>query len=386
MAVGKVHNRLKELRTQRGLSQQDLARLAGVTRQTIGGIEAGQYAASAHVALRLARALGCRVEDLFWLPVEPEEIEVNLAGTATGEAAAAPGSHEPLRVRVARVGEQYVAHSLAGDTGLRVALWSADGTVSPGGAAARPGARVRLMTDRATVENTFVLAGCDPALSLWAEMAEQHRPGLRMTWLPAGSQAALEALAQGQVHAAGMHLYDPDSGEFNLPFVRARLCGRGTVLVNVGFWQQGLLVRPGNPLAIRAAADLARPDVRIVNRPVGTGARQLLDRELARVGIRPDQVAGYSQVVAGHLDLARAVAAGMADAGVGVPAAAAAFGLTFVPWAVERYDLVLLRSYLEDPPVAAALEELRRRPVRAQLEAAGGYDTARTGDIIAEVT
>lgn len=379
MAAGNVHNRLKELRTQQGLSQQELARLARVTRQTIGGIEAGQYAASAHVALRLSRALGCRVEDLFWLPEEPEEIEVHVTGPA-------PGPREPLRVRVARVGEQYVAHSLAGDTGLRVALWSADGLVSPGDAAARSGAKVRLMTNRATVHNTFVLAGCDPALSLWAEMAEQHRPGLRMTWLPAGSQAALEALARGQVHAAGMHLYDPDSGEFNLPFVRARLHGRGAVLVNVGFWQQGLLVRPGNPLAIRAAADLARPDVRIVNRPAGTGARQLLDRELARAGIRPDQVAGYSQLVAGHLDLARAVAAGAADAGVGVPAAAGAFGLTFVPWVVERYDLVLLRSYLEDPPVAAALEELRRRPVRAQLEAVGGYDTARTGDIIAEVT
>jgi molybdate-binding protein len=150
-------------------------------------------------------------------------------------------------------------------------------------------------------------------------------------------------------------------------------------LVSFAVWQQGLVVAPGNPLGLREAADLARPEVRIVNRAPGTGARALLDRALAAAGVPSAAVQGYEREVAGHLAVAEAVRAGLADAGVAVRAAAEAAGLDFVLWAEERYDLVVPDHFLDLPAVGALLDVLRGPGLRRQVEALGGYDIAPMG-------
>ena len=131
--------------------------------------------------------------------------------------------------------------------------------------------------------------------------------------------------------------------------------GAGAV-VRLVHRQQGLLVAPGNPLGLAAVADLARAGVRYVNRQRGAGTRVLLDHELARHGVDPVDVEGYGREESTHLAVAAAVAAGRVDTGLGIRAAATAFGLDFVPVAEEPYDLVttpeVLASGVLDPLLA----------------------------------
>ncbi|MDB4895220.1 MAG: family transcriptional regulator [Firmicutes bacterium] len=370
-----LRNSLKATRLRLGLSQQELAALAGVTRQTISGVEAGQYAPSTTVSLRLARALGCPVESLFWLEqAAPELAALPAEGLAEGEH---------MRVALANVGGRWVAHPLTGQQAFRTEFIPADGE-----GMRAPGSdivNVRLLDEPANLARTVVLAGCTPALSLWARAAERWHPGLRVHWVFANSTAALARLARGEVHGAGVHLYDAESGEFNTPFVRRQMPGRPAVLVNLGVWEEGLLVRPGNPLGLKGAADLAQPGVRIVNREPGAGARILLEQALSQANVPHTALHGWERTVASHTAVAGAIAAGTADAGVSAAAMASAFGLGFVPLQRVRYDMVFPREQMQEEPVRQLLASLSHRWVRSQLEALGGFDTSRTGEIVAEV-
>jgi len=362
---GAIRSRLRSLRVQAGLSQADLAAAAGVTRQTVGGIEAGLFGPSAAVALRLARALGYRVEEVFWLEDDLPPVEAEVVG-----AEAEPGA----RVALARVGGRRLAWPLVGAGAFRAEMVPADGVLEGEGA-------VRLLDEPEALERTVAVAGCTPVLSLWARAAERRHPGLRVAWRFANSTEALGSLARGEAHAAGLHLVEAASGEQNAPFVRRHLPGRGVALVNLGVWEEGLVTAPGNPRGLRGGADLARPDVRLVNREAGAGSRLLLDALLAEAGVPSAQVPGYRDEVRGHLEVAAAVAAGRADAGVTSACVAAAFGLGFVPVRPVRYDLAVPREFLEHPPVARLIGSLEDRWVRSQLAVLGGYETARTGEM-----
>ncbi len=367
-----LRNNLKAIRTRLGLSQQELADLAGVTRQNISGVESGQYAPSTTLSLKIARALGCRVEDLFWLDSEsPSVLATPARGVPVGAA---------TRLALAKVGGRWVAHPLSGASAFRTELIPADGD-----GLLEPGAdqlQVRLLDNPESLLQTVVIAGCTPSLSLWARAAERWHPGLRVHWVFANSTEALGALARGEIHAAGLHLYDPETGEHNTPFVQKALSGRPTVLINLGIWEEGLLLAPGNPKSIQGPADLGRADVTLVNREPGAGARQLLERVLNQSGIPADQVRGFDRTLGGHLEVAQAVAEGTADAGVSTASVAAAYGLDFLPLHRGRYDIVVLREYMEEQPVRQLLATLSHRSVRAQLEALGSYDTSQTGEVV----
>lgn len=368
-------NQLRSVRTRLALSQQELAETAGITRQTIGGIEGGLYAPSVAVALRLARALGCRVEELFWLDEDLPAIDAqpssDLASVTGGE-----------RVAVVRVGDRWVAHPLATEAAFRSEMIPADGVAEP---VEGSGVRVRLLDEPDSLERTVALAGCTPVLSLWARAAERWNPGLRVHWTFANSTRALERLARGEVHAAGLHLYDADSGEYNTPYVRRALAGRDVLLFNLGVWEEGLVVTSAMRDRIRSVADLAEPGVRIVNREVGAGARLVLEEALQAAGIPPTAVAGFDALARGHLEVARAVAEGHAHAGVTTTCVARAFGLPFIPLKQVRYDLAVLQEYVSHAPVRQLFSTLEHRWVRSQLSVLGGYDTSRTGEVVAEV-
>ena len=197
-----------------------------------------------------------------------------------------------------------------------------------------------------------------------------------------GSTEALVNLAEKKVHLAGVHLRD-DSGEFNLPFLRKHLRHRPTTVVTLAFWQMGLVVAPGNTKGIRSVGDLARPDVSIVNREAGSGARQLLDRKLLEEGIASRRVTGYRSVVRLHTEVARRVLEGGADAGIAPFAVSRLLGLGFIPLETERYDLVVPRDLIAvHPGIERLLDALASRPVRRELDALGGYDTSHTGEIV----
>ena len=143
--------------------------------------------------------------------------------------------------------------------------------------------------------------------------------------------------------------------------------------------EQGLLVAPGNPLGLTGIEDLARPGVRYVNRQRGAGTRVLLDHLLTGLGIAPDAIAGYAREEPTHLAVAAAVAAGRADAGLGIMAAAAPFGLDFVPVAHEPYDLVVAPGALDGSQLAPLWSLLGDPGFQASVEALGGYSAREMG-------
>ncbi|MEH2270008.1 MAG: substrate-binding domain-containing protein [Nostoc sp.] len=397
-------NNLKSIRTRLGMSQQELANIAGVTRQTIGGLESGQYAPSVTVSLCLAKALGCTVEELFWLEGDLPEIEAIVAESASNQ--------QRSRVSLARVGDQWIAYPLVGNDAFRIEMIPSDGemvavnqqpviSVSDRpllaqclverkehhleGEAKSQKVLVRLLNDIDKLQNTVVIAGCTPVLSLLAKATECWHPKLRVYYRFAHSKAALRSLCRGEVHIAGMHLYDPQTGEHNIPFVREAATGKNFVLITLGVWEEGLLVPPGNPMGVKTVSDLVEFGATIVTQQVGSGSRMLLERKLLEERVPFENVKGLDHIAHNHQDVALSVASGIADAGISTASIAAAFGLGFIPLHQARYDLVILKEYLEQSPVQQFLNILGHRLVRSQLEILGGYDISKIGEVIANI-
>lgn len=366
-----VRNRVRLLRTARGLSQQELARGAGLTRQAVSGIEAGHYIPNTSVALRMARALACRVEELFHLENASAQRPVDAV------VAPVPGWQ---RVLLAHVGGRLVAHPLAAHRALREGFATADGVLL--GDPRNP--QVRLLIPSERLERTLLVLGCDPSLGILAAHLGRRGRDARLAWLPASSRHSLASIARREAHLAGSHLSEPEGG-CNVAHARESLGHEGGLVMAFTAWEQGFLVARGNPKAIRAGADLARPDVRIVNRGPGAGCRQLLDDLLDREGIPTQAVQGYGHEVSGHLDVARAVSSGAADVGPALRAAAEVYGLSFVPLSQVRFDLVIPRWVLDHPAVAELLEVLQSGLLRAEVGALPGYEVAQMGTLMADI-
>ena len=359
-----MRNGIRQARLARGLDQQELARLAGVSRQTIGSIESGRSDPSTAVALALASALELTVEELF--AVEPAAgLRVR---PATALSAAVPGSR---RVVLASIGGSWVAHALPADA----LATSADGLLSPRSTRALP------LRPLESLRTTVLVAGCDPALALLAAHLAERRAGVRLVWLQAASTAALSALARGEAHLAGAHLFDEESREFNVPFVRTLLPGRAALVVTLARWREGLAVPRKNPRGIRGVQDLGRKNLRVATREPGAGARRLLDRLLARH--RVGAVRG--PVLGSHAAVAQAVALGAVDAGVTTESAALAAGLRFLPLAEERSDLVLPLEFSREPRGDRLLETLASAAFRRDLGAIAAYEARQCGVVVAEV-
>jgi len=375
----KFSNHLKSLRIQRGFSQGELAVRAGITRQAVSSIESNLYLPTTAVALHLASVLACRVEDLFSIGIAEDTIE----GKLIGHLPQSDMKVSPIRVKVSTVGSKTIVRPV---TGLGEALSftvPADGyVVEPHGQSTGATVRVKLSRDRQAIEQTISVAGCDPAIFLAGEHMRRRKDQTSLVGWTMGSMAALQALQQGEVHVAGLHLFDPATGESNLPFLRRALKTSNYEVVTFATWEEGLLVRAGNPRSIRAVSDVADPNITLVNREEGAGARLLLDQRLRAAGIKSDQVKGYGTIVASHVDIARAIANRQADVGIGIRSAAQLFDLDFVPLQAARYDLVVPKAYLKSHPTLAHLfETLASRPFRNEIEALGGYDTSETGKL-----
>jgi putative molybdopterin biosynthesis protein len=239
---------------------------------------------------------------------------------------------------------------------------------------------VALLRGAGAIDRTILAVGShDLVLDLAASRIRAADPAATLASSNVGSLGGLVALRDGLCHVAGSHLLDPERGEYTLPYVDRVLTGRDIAVVRLVHRQQGLIVQPGNPRAIAGIEDLARPDVRYVNRQRGAGTRVLLDHELHRRGIAPDGVSGYAREEHTHLAVAAAVAAGRADAGLGVLAAARAFGLDFVAVTSEPYDLVLAAEMLDDPLMAPLWALLDDPGFRRAVEELGGYGTEEMG-------
>ncbi|MBK9949600.1 MAG: helix-turn-helix domain-containing protein [Nitrospira sp.] len=372
-------NHLRSVRTKLGLSQGELAVRVGVTRQAVSAIESNLHLPTTAVALRLASVLSCRVEDLFSLVPTKDIVE----GILIGSLPQAETSTHPIRVKVSSVGKRTIIRPVT-DLGEQLSFTvPADGYVTETSAKqSGTTVRVKLSRDREAIEQEISVAGCDPSIFLVGEHLRRSKDRTTVVGWTMGSMAALQSLQRGEVHVAGMHLFDPVTGESNLPFLRRSLKGSDYEVVTFATWEEGFLVRAGNPLSIRAAADLVEPMVTLVNREEGSGARLLLDQQLRTSGIEPAHVRGYDRIASTHFEVARAIAERRAEVGIGIRSAAQYFGLDFVPLQVARYDLVVPKPYLTSHPTLTHLfETLVSRPFRDEIEALGGYDTTETGKL-----
>jgi putative molybdopterin biosynthesis protein len=367
-------NHLRERRQSLRLSQKQLADMAGITRQAVCAVEAKQYSPATSVALQLARALRCRVEDLFSLRSGGEIIEGELIGSL-------PEGVGKVRAQVTQVGDRLIVRPLDGLGELTSLSATADGLIE-GSQSGKKRVKVKLLKDRETVRRKIVVAGCDPAMFLAAEHL-QRRDRENLVPCLMGSSIAIGALKRGEVHVAGVHLADERSGDWNLPYLNRNLKSMDCLVVTFAHWEEGLIVRQGNPKRIRGVADLARPNVRIVNREKGSGARRLLDRQLENCGIPSAKIRGYGDEIFSHLEVASRIKTGLADAGIGVQAAASICGLDFISLQRERYDLVIPKAHYETlQGLRTLLDTIVSKPFRDELEALGGYDTREIGKVV----
>jgi putative molybdopterin biosynthesis protein len=368
-----VQNHLADLRTRRGISAAQLATTVGVSRQTIYAIEAGSYLPNTALSLKLAHALNTTVEEIFHLgPNSEPPSTIEPVDLLPSNATLYPG--QPLRL-CGVDGKLVAVPSEAAMWGLPPVDAILAEEVSPSD---RGMARARVLNTGRQPANRVLIAGCDPGAALVARYVE--RKGVELIVSYQNSSRALELLRAGRAHMAGTHLPDRKTGASNLPGV-IRLFGKDkAAVISYATWEEGIVVRHGNPKSITTIADLARHDVRITNREEGAGCRLLLDTQLEHLGVDIGNVRGYDQIAFGHLPAARQVQAGVSDCCISTRAAARALGLDFMPLVTKRYDLVLHRSHLRLPAVQTLIDALGQTAFRKEMEAATGYDLHSAGD------
>lgn len=317
-----------------------------------------------------------------------------LTPTTRLDAAATPGRKLPsklgqdefLRVHLGRVGDHVIAMPLKRGAGTITSLTRADGILrippESEGREAGDEVTVELLRTREAMERTLMVVGShDITLDLMADRLPQNTAGYRMSTSNVGSLAGLLALKDGRSHLGGTHLLDPETGGYNVPYLNKYLPELPVRLITLAHREQGLIVRPGNPKEIRSLADLAREDVSFVNRQPGSGTRVLLDYHLHRDGLDPAGVLGYDQEEYTHMAVAVQVAAGAADTGLGILAAARALGLDFIPVATERYDLCIPEAHAVDSRIVALLDILHTAEFREAVRGLGGYHIEEMGNV-----
>ncbi|MEW4059469.1 substrate-binding domain-containing protein [Bacillus siamensis] len=228
---------------------------------------------------------------------------------------------------------------------------------------------------------SVIISGQDVSMDLLSKQLEQKIQASPLRKY-SGSLNSLIEMYRGACDIVSLHLYDGETGEYNIPYVKRILSGEPFVLFHVVLRQAGLYVKKGNPLNIQGFQDLSRKDVRIVNREKGSGARVLLDEQLRSFGITPSEVAGYHDIVTDHLSAASQVSGGKADAGIGSQHAAYMAGTDFIPVIREQYDVVVLKQNRE--LVQSVQDILNSEEFKSQLSQLSGYDTKMTGRLIYE--
>ncbi len=241
-------------------------------------------------------------------------------------------------------------------------------------------------TGQASDAQSLVICGNDVLLDILTFHLERHPSRIIAFRHHVGSFAGLLAIYQGKAHMASAHLWDGETGIYNIPYVRYLLPGIPAIIVHLACRLQGFYVAEGNPKEIKTWQDLTRPDICFANREKGSGTRILLDEQIRRLGLDKQSITGYEREELSHLAVASTIVRGEADVALGNERASLQIrGVDFVPLQKERYDLVIRKEDIERPQFQAVLEVLQSVDFQMELLGLGGYDLAETGEIVAEV-
>jgi len=240
------------------------------------------------------------------------------------------------------------------------------------------------LTDGDKTHGGFTICGQDLILDILSNYMRSHGvPALRAY---IGSYDSLMLLYKNKVNVASSHLWDSETDEYNVPYVKRLLPGIPTVVIHLTCRIQGLYVRKGNPKDIKGWEDFRRNDITMINREHGAGSRVLLDENLKLLGISGGSIKGYATERPSHLALASAVSGGKADVAVGIEKIARQVdNIDFVPMKKERYDLVIKKEQMQSPEVQTMMNIIKSAAFRQEFTNIGGYDTADMGKIVAEI-
>lgn len=297
------------------------------------------------------------------------------------------GLEEFVRVILGRVEGRLVTVPIQRGAGIITSLTRADGILQipqeQEGIDEGAEVEVRLLRPGEQFDHTLIMIGShDNTIDLIANELKGRDSRIHLSSSNVGSLGGLMALRRRQTHFAGSHLLDTQIGEYNYSYVERYLKGIPVRLVQLAMREQGLIVAKGNPKGITGIKDLFRPDVVFINRQAGSGTRILFDYSIQQVGLRSDQINGYEQEEFTHMGVAIGVLSGRADVGMAIYSSARALDLEFIPFARERYDLVIAESALSDFKMKTTLDIIASDSFRRKVTSMGGYDVLNSGRIM----
>jgi putative molybdopterin biosynthesis protein len=242
---------------------------------------------------------------------------------------------------------------------------------------------VRMMSCEEKLRNTLVVIGShDPLLDELADMMHRDNQKVYMSSAHVGSMGGIMAIRRGEAHAAGCHLLDAESGEYNKSFIKKYFPRGGVKLIRCVGRQQGLMLQKGNPLGIKCFADIAKKGVRYVNRQKGSGTRILMDYLCPKNNLDVSQIYGYEREELTHTSVAAQIDSDSADVGMGIYSAAQIYGLDFLPICIEEYDLLIPDIAWDTSMVRQLIFTLKSDTFREKMLSMGGYILDRPGEII----
>ena len=313
--------------------------------------------------------------------------EKTAAATLTRPVVSSLKYQEFVRVRMGYVGEKLMASPLSRGSGVVSSFMKADGilTIPQGveGYEAGKQVEIQLLSREERLKNTLVVIGShDPLLDELANMMHLEDPRVYMSSSHVGSMGGIMAIRRGEAHAAGCHLLDTETGEYNRAFIKKYFPMGGVKLLRCVGRQQGLMLQKGNPMKIEGFKDVANNGVRYVNRQKGSGTRILTDYLCKKEGIAPEKIYGYDREELTHTSVATQIASGSADAGMGIYSAAKLYDLDFLPVCIEEYDLLIPDHAWDSPMVRQLVASLKSPAFRKKIESMWGYTLERPGEII----
>jgi len=232
--------------------------------------------------------------------------------------------------------------------------------------------------------NGFIICGQDIILDVLSSYMRSYGiPALRAF---IGSYDGLMLLYKNKVSVASSHLWDSETDEYNIPYIKRLLPGTSAVVIQLTYRMQGLYVQKGNPKNIKGWEDFRRDDITMINREYGAGSRVLLDENLKLLEITGSSIKGYATEKQTHLDVASSVSGGKADVAVGIEKIARQVdNIDFIPMKKERYDLVVKKEHINTHEVSAMMNIINSDAFKQEFANIGGYDTSGIGKIIAEI-
>lgn len=294
---------------------------------------------------------------------------------------------EFVRVRMGYVGNRLMASPLSRGSGVVSSFMKADGIleVPQGleGYEAGSEVNVRLLSRADKLENTLVVIGShDPLLDELGDMLHVENNDVYMSSSHVGSMGGIMAIRRGEAHAAGCHLLDTATGQYNLSYMKKYFPNGGVKLIRCVGRQQGMMVAKGNPLNIQKFSDIAKEGMRYVNRQKGSGTRILTDYLCKQDKLNPASIYGYDREELTHTSVAAQIVSGSADAGMGIYSAAKLYDLDFIPICIEEYDLIIPDHAWDTPMVQQLITTLKSDTFKEKILALGGYTVENPGEII----